>query len=721
MSVNLSALAGAGQQFFDNNGVILSGGKLYSYAAGTTTPQAAYTSASGSTPHTNPIILNSAGRVATGEIWLTAGENYKFSLFTSTDVLIATWDNITGINGTGITSNAVNVEYDPAGTGAVTTNVQAKLRESVSVKDFGAVGDGVTDDTAAIQAAIDALPVRGKLFFPAATAYKITDTIEIFDKAGCVFDFNNQQINASAFATPKVGIHFKEIAEALVTNIFLIGDTTNVTKGVFFDAAAGEVTIHAKVSKVHVSGCVTGIEIGTATHQVSDSDFDDLYGSDSGTGIKVTGENTLAMRFGKVAAFNNTVAGLHLEEGGGTIDALEVAASGSDIYFGRTDGTRQEYLNRWDIKGGYSEEGVSGEIFINSAKCTDALPFLQQVVISGFRVTPFTTTEIADFIRWKLNGDLILDNVSINGGQQEFYVSVDHNLTYRAPSVIVNEGIVSAGPTSAIQWVPFYYLTDNRQSVEIDARCDNLITFWQNNGGTDAGLMKRGVYTAKRNEFAAALRAISNLQGAWDLSDLPSGTCKNTVLGAPTLALSAARQTGDFHLDDGLIGFGRTRGATAKTISSSSSTFAAAASYTFGCILRSFTGADVVDATNIGGALGIRIGCGTGFAQLRVGGVTVTAVPAEATDPFLVIGRYSSGSAIDVDAINLRTGEITTANNAAAIPAFGALTWVNGISLANTSCMRGFPFVYNKVLSDAEVLSLQQAACALTDSWLLSA
>ena len=162
-------------------------------------------------------------------------------------------------------------------------------------------------------------------------------------------------------------------------------------------------------------------------------------------------------------------------------------------------------------------------------------------------------------------------------------------------------------------------------------------------------------------------------------------------------------------------------GATAKTISSSSSTFAAAASYTFGCILRSFTGADVVDATNIGGALGIRIGCGTGFAQLRVGGVTVTAVPAEATDPFLVIGRYSSGSAIDVDAINLRTGEITTANNAAAIPAFGALTWVNGISLANTSCMRGFPFVYNKVLSDAEVLSLQQAACALTDSWLLSA
>lgn len=138
MAVNLSALAGAGQQFFDNNGTPLSGGKLYSYEAGTTTPQATYTSVSGVTAHTNPIILDSAGRVATGEIWLTAGENYKFVLKTSAEVTIATWDNITGINGTGLATNAINVAYDPAGAGAVTTSAQAKLREIISVNDFGA-------------------------------------------------------------------------------------------------------------------------------------------------------------------------------------------------------------------------------------------------------------------------------------------------------------------------------------------------------------------------------------------------------------------------------------------------------------------------------------------------------------------------------------------------------------------------------------------------------
>lgn len=67
------------------------------------------------------------------------------------------------------------VTYNQGGTGAVTRTVKAKLQESVSVEDFGAVGDGVTDDTAAFNAAwADASPQA--VYVPAAS-YAITGTV----------------------------------------------------------------------------------------------------------------------------------------------------------------------------------------------------------------------------------------------------------------------------------------------------------------------------------------------------------------------------------------------------------------------------------------------------------------------------------------------------------------------------------------------------------------
>lgn len=97
-----------------------------------------------------------------------------------------------------VDNNAVLYSGSPAftqdGAGAVTRSWSSKLKDVVSVKDFGAVGDGVTDDTVAIQAAIDnaaamfnqvAYPPAGAvytspiLFFPPG-AYRITNTLNVY-------------------------------------------------------------------------------------------------------------------------------------------------------------------------------------------------------------------------------------------------------------------------------------------------------------------------------------------------------------------------------------------------------------------------------------------------------------------------------------------------------------------------------------------------------------
>ena len=238
MTVILSALAGAGQQFFDDNGNPLSGGKLYSYLAGTNTPQATYTTSTGSIAHANPIILNSAGRVATGEIWLTSGVSYKFVLKDSTDALIATYDNIGGINdqtsllayeaAIAASSGSSLVGFLQSGTGAVATTVQAKLRESVSVKDFGAVGNGTTNDTAAIQLALDSGAKR--VYAPAAT-YKILGTLTIPTGVCLDGDGPEQTIfdgSSTTFAALTSGQHIRTTAGSYTALPALSG---NVVKG----------------------------------------------------------------------------------------------------------------------------------------------------------------------------------------------------------------------------------------------------------------------------------------------------------------------------------------------------------------------------------------------------------------------------------------------------------------------------------------------------------
>lgn len=75
-------------------------------------------------------------------------------------------------------SGSALVGFLQSGTGAVARTVQYKLRDIVSVKDFGAVGDGITDDTVSIQAALSSLTQYSTLYFPAGQ-YLVSSTLTL--------------------------------------------------------------------------------------------------------------------------------------------------------------------------------------------------------------------------------------------------------------------------------------------------------------------------------------------------------------------------------------------------------------------------------------------------------------------------------------------------------------------------------------------------------------
>lgn len=96
MACYLSPIGNEAQ--IDSNGNPVSGGKIYTYLAGTSTPAATYTDDTGGTPQANPVILNSAGLPAS-PIWLQGGTAYKFVFEDANGVSYRpAVDDITGIN-----------------------------------------------------------------------------------------------------------------------------------------------------------------------------------------------------------------------------------------------------------------------------------------------------------------------------------------------------------------------------------------------------------------------------------------------------------------------------------------------------------------------------------------------------------------------------------------------------------------------------------------------
>lgn len=232
------------QQYFTAGGIPLVGGKVYTYAAGTTTPLATYTTAAAGTPNANPVILDSRGEAS---IFFSAA-NYKIVVKDSLDSTIWTQDNLAGDQAATVLANLAAstgsslVGHIASGAGAVATTVQAKLREFQSAKDQGAVCDGVTDDTAAILSAA-ATGVKVVVIPPNCLFNRVTLLASLPSSVVCL-DFSQINDFTSAGQTTKhVGIITSDVAASdthwavdsghhaiLTTNNFGTSGTTSASE-----------------------------------------------------------------------------------------------------------------------------------------------------------------------------------------------------------------------------------------------------------------------------------------------------------------------------------------------------------------------------------------------------------------------------------------------------------------------------------------------------------
>lgn len=219
-------------QFLSSAGVPLVNGTVTTYLAGTTTPTDTWQDSALSVLNTNPISLDARGEAV---VWLDSSKTYKFLLKNASGVSQWTVDSISGGLGASTlaaSGGAALVGFIQSGTGAVARTAQAKMREIVSVTDFGATGDGTTSDTAAIQAAINS---GAKLIFAPAGTYLVGKITVPSDRTiyGAGFGKTTFKLAASTNQSLFVNSDTTDGNSRIVMVDFTIdGNYTNQTSGV---------------------------------------------------------------------------------------------------------------------------------------------------------------------------------------------------------------------------------------------------------------------------------------------------------------------------------------------------------------------------------------------------------------------------------------------------------------------------------------------------------
>jgi pectate lyase-like protein len=244
--------------------------------------------------------------------------------------------------------------YTAPGAGAVARTFVSRFADTISVRDYGAVGDGVTDDTASCQAAINrAVAVGGEVYFPAGK-YKISGAIGLHITLG-ITTYDTKRVSLRGAGKGNTQILYTGTGTALrydgsttsagIVGLFTIADLQIVGPGP--SASAGLVlsiaslvsvrdvyimqfatgvtladTLSADFKGVEIDFCTTGLTAAQGTFSPPNAlcFTSCLLGNCSNYGAIITGAAALTFVGGSVES-NGTPSG-----GGG----IELITSGTD-------------------------------------------------------------------------------------------------------------------------------------------------------------------------------------------------------------------------------------------------------------------------------------------------------------------------------------------------------------------------------------------------------
>jgi hypothetical protein len=193
------------RRLIDSNG-IAAASDIYFYQTGTLTPATVYTDEGLTTPHPSPITVDAGAAVP--DIYLDSDVTYRRRIVYS--------DGSVDDTDPALPLSTSSMIFAPGLTGSVSRTAQTKLREIVSVDDFGAVGDGVTNDAAAIALAIANTPAGGvlrltpgKTYFSSTTVTFDADNLTVEGTGATITTTaDNQAVNFAGASLKIRGVHF---------------------------------------------------------------------------------------------------------------------------------------------------------------------------------------------------------------------------------------------------------------------------------------------------------------------------------------------------------------------------------------------------------------------------------------------------------------------------------------------------------------------------------